>query len=85
LVSDNFSSNDGYSPSRLKKLKPKYLDPSKVLASIGAQECIEGALPNNLVSSLAEDQWLNKQAMGFDVLRLSSPPIDTMNEDFLCG
>jgi len=25
------------------------------------------------------------QELGFDVLRLSHPPLDTMNEDFLCG
>ena len=24
-------------------------------------------------------------AQGFDVLRLANPPIDSLNEDFLCG
>ena len=24
-------------------------------------------------------------AKGFDVLRLANPPIDSLNEDFLCG
>jgi hypothetical protein len=87
LVSDNFAQQENYSPSKLKKLKPKYIDPSKILDLSANQEHIEGVITNNLVTSLVaqEDQRVNKQAMGFDVLRLSSPPIDTMNEDFLCG
>ena len=35
-------------------------------------------------SSLVQDPSQRRQ-QGFDVLRLAQPPIDQMNEDFLCG
>ena len=47
---------------------------------------------NNFMSSLVDNQIehsdlnsTNLNSQGFDVLRLSNPQVDNLNEDFICG
>jgi hypothetical protein len=39
----------------------------------------------SLASSLMEDIIVPRAVEGFDVLRLTSPPLEQLNEDFLCA
>ena len=53
-------------------------------SSLIGQHMLNAASSSHLNSGLGVRQ-VPQQRQGFDIIRLSYPPIDEINEDFICG